>query len=86
MLGGCGDDGGGSEADSSFPAGTYRMHVAANDPRPGCVNGELDIDLVIDDATMTRSRIVGGRAGTGQPFTYSVFRDQITIRDDARAR
>jgi hypothetical protein len=49
-----------------------------------CVNGDLDIELVIDDATMTRSRIIGGRPGTGRPFTYSVFRDQITIRDDTR--
>jgi hypothetical protein len=81
---GCVDDRDESEADISFPAGTYRMHLAADEPRPGCVNGDLDIELVIDDTTLSRSRFIGGQPGTARPFTYSVFRDQITIRDDTR--
>ncbi len=60
---------------AACPAGTYRTQVAADDPRPGCVNG--DLKLVIDRTTITRSRIIDGQPSAGQPFTYSVFRDEV---------
>jgi hypothetical protein len=83
---GCGaessSDGGGEP--SALPPGIYELHVGEDEPRPGCINGALDIDLVVDAETITRYRIVGGSRGPGQSYSYSVFRDRITIRDDAR--
>ena len=85
FLGGC-DNGGSSDGrieQSRLPAGTYEMAVAADQPRPGCINGELNIELVVDAETLTRFRIVGGHRARGQDFTYSLFRDRITIRNNA---
>jgi hypothetical protein len=60
------------------------MHVDADDPRVGCVNGELDVELVVGDGSLTRYRVIFGRRGAGQQFTFSLFRDQITISDGSR--
>ena len=86
FLGGCGNGGssdGRSEL-SQLPAGTYEMAVAADQPRSGCINGELNIELVVDADKLTSFRIVGGHRGRGQEFTYSLFRDRITIHNNAR--
>jgi hypothetical protein len=63
-----------------LPVGTYEMVVAAEEPRPGCVNGRIHIELRVGDESITRYRILGDQRGTGQEFGYSRFRDLITLR------
>jgi hypothetical protein len=86
VVTGCGGDDSDSAGQelSEPPTGTFEMTVVADAPRPGCVNGEIHIELVVDTGSLSRRRIIGGERGAAQQFDVSIFRDRITIRDSSR--